>query len=629
MKYFRGFCLSFVSRLSILVVAVLSRLVIPRHNATDVFTFHPTGQINLFSSTFAAWDSAYYLHIAKYGYKIPRCCQDSCLNALIESDPSNTWDTERHTQNLTDHSYQNLEDIKRVKLHQEKVSELSSDGSSYNAFGDLNVKDTTKCHELETRENPKEDGQITHKLIQLFAFYTYYPTLLNVTASAVCSSSIPSILYRSNASAQFDDVLIITGLFLSNGAFIINTIVFEIILDVLRVDPSTQYLCILCYAFNPASVFFSTIYTESIYMLCSWTGILFILLSTIKVNDSSISSMFISILYLILTSTCFYGSSLIRSNGIFLIVFYVPAVRAVIMSLYQHLNRVKEFDMISMGLIIQISLYCAIILASCFYITRQAVNHDQLIRTAICDTNKLLKTNEDMDIVRQLCKDPKDSASWATRSECRPIDGSASANDSSMIALILHHIATTVISIRASFNSMIIEYFPFLLSSSYSTIQSYYWGVGLLRYFQWKQIPNFLLALPANILSISAISIFLRRCRAEISSRYRADNMDKREKMPQLVDIHGIYGQSKALGRIPLFMLAPMVLHIAVLSFIGFFIANVQISTRLLYSSSPIMPIVMADIIKSSEKRKRLIYIYMVVYCIAGTMLHANHYPWT
>lgn len=43
----------------------------------------------------------------------------------------------------------------------------------------------------------------------------------------------------------------------------------------------------------------------------------------------------------------------------------------------------------------------------------------------------------------------------------------------------------------------------------YSHIQSAYWGVGFLRYWQWKQLPNFLLAAPALLLTACGAGRYL------------------------------------------------------------------------------------------------------------------------
>jgi len=42
------------------------------------------------------------------------------------------------------------------------------------------------------------------------------------------------------------------------------------------------------------------------------------------------------------------------------------------------------------------------------------------------------------------------------------------------------------------------------LPDLYSHVQTKYWGVGALRYYQWRQLPNFALAAPAFILCASA-----------------------------------------------------------------------------------------------------------------------------
>ncbi|RUS76768.1 hypothetical protein EGW08_015475, partial [Elysia chlorotica] len=47
------------------------------------------------------------------------------------------------------------------------------------------------------------------------------------------------------------------------------------------------------------------------------------------------------------------------------------------------------------------------------------------------------------------------------------------------------------------------------LPLSYTYIQQHHWGVGFLQYYTWKQVPNFLLAVPIFCLSLRACYYFL------------------------------------------------------------------------------------------------------------------------
>ncbi|XP_019368027.1 PREDICTED: GPI mannosyltransferase 2 [Gavialis gangeticus] len=114
----------------------------------------------------------------------------------------------------------------------------------------------------------------------------------------------------------------------------------------------------------------------------------------------------------------------------------------------------------------------------------------------------------------------------------------------------------------------------------YSYIQDVYWNVGFLRYFQLKQIPNFLLAAPITVLSTWAACVYLT---ANLQDCLTLGLVRRRNKS------RGGEGAAKPGVGFCSSGVFVYVVHATTLLVFGLLCMHVQVLTRLLGSSSPVL----------------------------------------
>ncbi|NXW60767.1 PIGV mannosyltransferase, partial [Eurystomus gularis] len=121
----------------------------------------------------------------------------------------------------------------------------------------------------------------------------------------------------------------------------------------------------------------------------------------------------------------------------------------------------------------------------------------------------------------------------------------------------------------------------------YSYIQDTYWNVGFLRYFELRQMPNFLLALPVTLLGSWAAWTYLianpRHCLTLGLERRKSEEE----------------GKPRAGFCCPAVFV--YVVHATVLLAFGFFCMHVQVLTRFLGSSSPVLYWFSAHLLQERE----------------------------
>lgn len=135
-----------------------------------------------------------------------------------------------------------------------------------------------------------------------------------------------------------------------------------------------------------------------------------------------------------------------------------------------------------------------------------------------------------------------------------------------------------------------------LLPHPYGQVQAKYWNVGMFRYYELKQLPNFLLAAPVTFIVLVGSLGWAK---------------ERRRATKPLKSLVAFYVQAISLT---------LLCSVSI---------NIQVITRLLLSSCPAIYWICADMAQVSRIRSKILMTYFLLYFIVGTVLHSNFYPWT
>ncbi|KAK6937026.1 GPI mannosyltransferase 2 [Dillenia turbinata] len=404
-------------------------------------------------------------------------------------------------------------------------------------------------------------SQCGYEYEQTYAFLPLLPISMSLFSKTVFAPLVPLIGHRA--------VLGLSGYVLTNVAFVIAAVYMYRLSVIILKDTDAALRASILFCFNPASIFYSSIYSESLYALLSIAGIYHL------VSGASNYAMLLLALS---------GSA--RSNGALNAGYFC----------FQSLHRAYEAFNARKHPAVVIWILSAGLLRSLFifapFIAFQAYGYYNMC---------LGRASNEM---RPWCK----------------------------------------------------YKIPSL-------------GVGFLRYFQLKQLPNFLLASPILSLALCSIVHYMKlRPTIFFSLGFRASNEEKHSayvlfsltqdlkpntkkqdeksvskrlqgdgtlrQRKQNVKGDNLAFPSKNEFSLPGYLsiiVLPFVLHLGFMAATAFFIMHVQVSTRFLSASPPLYWFASYVMISPAFGKKwgYLIWAYSTGYILLGSLLFSNFYPFT
>ena len=355
------------------------------------------------------------------------------------------------------------------------------------------------------------------------AFFPLYPLTINLFASL-----LQNLLQPINPYLQLngDTLILVSALSLNLIYFTISTVyLFKLTKLLFNNNSQLAYLTSIIFCVNPATIFFCSPYSESIFSMLTFSSLYYLYTNS----------------YL-LSLSLFSLSCAARSNGLVNYIFVLYAIAHHFLSPLMITFNSKNSDfslldifkhifkqLLKFKTILSLSKSLFYILFSLIFFVGSLFVYQYYIYKQFCFYNY-----KSYNI-------PKELIDYGNEN--------------------LYYLITN--------GTHKVEWCNNKIPFSYSAIQSKYWNVGFMQYWKFKQIPNFVLALPILYLSIQSLISYLK----SIDNRY----------LFNLFGLININTSSTRNGDLKLF---PFMIHLFVLTISSTFFMHVQVNIILFLISN-------------------------------------------
>lgn len=412
--------------------------------------------------------------------------------------------------------------------------------------------------------------------------YTFENTLAFFPLSPLLNSilSIPSSYVLPFLS--WDSISLILFVVI-NVIFFVKSALALFDLSIIILSRRIAYRATILFCLNPATIFFVAPYTECMFSYFTFTAMLNCVEIYYKNSKNKTFSSFFSLLTISIPISL---SIAVRSNGILNIGFLLYFWLLYFKKTYWPHNVATFINLIKHSFMLTINIAVCLLP----FVLIQIFSFQQFC------------TNFESDL-------PKVIVNYANENDL-VLPGTFSKHN----------------------QSWCFDTFPL----AYSYVQKHYWNVGFLNYYEVKQIPNFLLALPI-------VFIILRK---SITFTKQHSNYSLRLGFTEIN-----VGSPKNEGGYVTFeqKMFVFIAHAFVLTVFCLLCVHVQVTTRMLCSASPIVywfsayvfeniSTIETDIFPSWKGfllhndlnlEQKFIKYYFISYFIIGTVLFSNNFPWT